>query len=89
MKAQLQSSLNKYEWVRELDEFLVEAVLRNCFNFEMVSLEVNEEAKRLNLSFGATNVYTNSKCRVRWTYLHLKRKSGKQVKYKKVGDEPP
>jgi hypothetical protein len=47
-------------------------VIRNQFNFDLVSLEINEEAKALHLDFGATNVYTNEKCRLRWCYLHLK-----------------
>lgn len=38
----------------------------------MVSLEVNEESKKLNLNFGATHVFTNEKCRLRWSYLHMK-----------------
>lgn len=47
-------------------------MLRNYFNFDLVSLELNDEAKRLGLNFGATHVFTNEKCRIRWSYLHLK-----------------
>ena len=57
-------------------------MLRNYFNFDMVSVELNEEARRLGVKFGATHVFTNEKCRIRWSYLHLKRQTGKQVKYK-------
>ena len=47
-------------------------MLRNFFNFDMVSVELNEEARRIGLNFGATHVFTNEKCRIRWSYLHLK-----------------
>ena len=46
--------------------------MRNFFNFDMVSVELNEEARRIGLNFGATHVFTNEKCRIRWSYLHLK-----------------
>ena len=55
----LKVDINHYEWTKELDLFLLDSVLRNYFNFDMVSLELNEEAKRLNLYFGATHSYTN------------------------------
>jgi len=64
--------MNKYEWVPALDKALQDIVLRNYFNFDMVSLELNEETRRLGLNFGATHVFTNEKCRIRWSYLHLK-----------------
>lgn len=64
--------MNKYEWTKELDELLEDCVLRNYFNFELVSLEANDFAKNNHLDFGATNVYTNEKCRLRWAYIHLK-----------------
>ena len=63
--------MNKYEWTRELDNFLMQSVIRNYFNFQVVSLEINSEAKNLDLDFGATNNFTNEKCRIRWSYLHL------------------
>ena len=47
-------------------------MLRNYFNFELVSLEVNDYVKNRNMDFGATNVYTNEKCRLRWAYIHVK-----------------
>ena len=51
---------------------MLECVVRNYFNFDMISLEVNQEAKKMNLDFGATHVFTNEKCRLRFSYLHLK-----------------
>ena len=38
----------------------------------------------LGLDFGATNVYTNEKCRIRWAYLHCQRKLGKSITYKSI-----
>jgi hypothetical protein len=63
--------MNEYEWTKELDSFLMQTVIRNYFNFQIVSIEVNNEAKTLGLDFGATNVFDGDKCRIRWTYLHL------------------
>jgi hypothetical protein len=77
--------MNKWEWTPALDRSLQEIVLRNYFNFDMVSVELNEESRRLGLKFGATHVFTNEKCRIRWSYLHLKRQTGKPVKYR--GDQ--
>lgn len=76
----LKGCINKYEWPLELDKFLLESVVRNYFNFDMVSLELNEEAKRLKLYFGATHSFTNEKARIRWAYLHMK---VSQIHYKK------
>jgi len=70
-KSMVKRSMNKYEWTRELDNFLMQSVIRNYFNFQVASLELNAEAKNLGLDFGATNVFTNEKCRIRWSYLHL------------------
>jgi hypothetical protein len=70
-KEVVKRNMNKYEWTQELDSFLMETVIRNYFNFQTVSLELNQEAKNLGLDFGATNVFTNDKCRTRWSYLHL------------------
>jgi len=78
----LKDSLNKHEWTPELDTLLRESVIRNYFNFEQVSLEVNRAAQQLHLSFGATNVYTNEKCRLRWSYLHFTRKEHRPIRYK-------
>jgi hypothetical protein len=64
--------MNKWEWTPELDKALQEIVVRNFFNFDMVSVELNEESRRLGLNFGATHVFTNEKCRFRYSYLHLK-----------------
>ena len=50
----------------------------------MVAQELNQEAKAQGVDFGATNVYTSEKCRVRWSYLHLQRKLGKSISYKSV-----
>jgi hypothetical protein len=52
--------------------FLMDTVIRNYFNFDMVSIELNDECRRVGLNFGATHAYTNEKCRLRWSYLHLK-----------------
>jgi hypothetical protein len=74
--------MNKYEWTPALDKSLQEIVLRNYFNFDMVSVELNEEAKRQGVNFGATHAFTNEKCRIRWSYLHLQRQTGKSIRYK-------
>ena len=50
----------------------------------MVAQELHQEAKAQGVNFGATNVYTSEKCRVRWSYLHLQRKLGKSISYKSV-----
>lgn len=65
-------SMDKWEWAPELDRALQEIVLRNYFNFDMVAVELNEEARRIGLRFGAAHAFTNEKCRIRWSYLHLK-----------------
>jgi len=70
-KQLVKRSMNKYEWTRELDNVLMQSVIRNYFNFQVVSLELNQEARNLGLDFGATNIFTNEKCRIRWSYLHL------------------
>ena len=70
-KQLVKRSMNKYEWTRELDNFLMQSVIRNYFNFQVVSLELNQEARKLGLDFGATNIFTSEKCRIRWSYLHL------------------
>jgi hypothetical protein len=64
--------MNKHEWNADLDKALQESVLRNYFNFDFVSVELNEEARKIGVNFGATHVFTNEKCRIRWSYLHLK-----------------
>ena len=43
----------------------------------MIAVELNHEAKRLGLDFGAAKAskdgnFTPDKCRIRWSYLHLK-----------------
>ena len=81
--------MNKYEWTPALDKALQEIVLRNYFNFDMVSVELNEETKRLGLNFGATHAFTNEKCRIRWSYLHLQRQQGKPVSYKSANGSSP
>ncbi len=37
----MKDSMNKYEWTQELDKLLLDSVVRNYFNFDMVSLELN------------------------------------------------
>jgi len=64
---------NGEEWTPGLDETLKKSVLSNCFNFNIVSLEVNDEADRQGVRFGIANAYTNEKCRIRWFYLHCTR----------------
>jgi len=73
--------MNKHEWSEPLDKFLQECVVRNYFNFDLIAMEVSTEAQNLGHLVGATNAYTSEKCRFRWSYLHLKRKKGKPVKY--------
>jgi hypothetical protein len=63
--------MNKYEWNKELDNFLMQSVIRNYFNFQIVSMELNHECKNLGLDLGANNVFNHEKCRFRWSYLHL------------------
>lgn len=77
--------MNKHEWTQELDAFLMQSVIRNYFNFEQASLEINQEAKNRGLDFGSTHVFSSEKCRIRWSYLHLQRKMGKTVIYKVSG----
>lgn len=74
--------MNKFEWTKELDRSMAQSVIRNYFNFDAVSMEINREAKKLGLDFGAANAFTNEKCRLRWSYLHVQRKLGKEVTYK-------
>ena len=40
-KFSIKQQMNKYEWTRELDSFLMQSVIRNYFNFQTVSLELN------------------------------------------------
>jgi hypothetical protein len=63
--------MNKYEWTKELDNFLMQTVIRNYFNFDIVAIELNTEAVNMGLDNGAANIFTNDKCRLRWSYLHL------------------
>lgn len=72
--AKFKEAHNDHEWTPELDEALKKSVLNNYFNFNIISLEINEEAHRLGLRFGIANAYTNEKCRIRWFYLHCIRK---------------
>lgn len=72
--------MNKYEWTPELDKCLQDSCVRNIFNFNLVSIDVNNEAQKLD-QFCATSKFTSEKCAIRWTYIHAKRKLGKQIKY--------
>ena len=74
--------MNKYEWSRGLDIFLMHSVVRNYFNFEPVAKEVTEEALKRKVNFDVDDPYTVEKCRIRWSYLHLQRKIGKAVSYR-------
>ena len=78
---------NDNEWTPALDEILKKAVLTHYFNFNLVSLDVNDEASRLGIRFGATNAYTNEKCRIRWFYIHCKRSLELKDKQKKAKKE--
>ena len=64
------------EWTLPLDTFLKECVVRNYFNFDMVAIELNQEAKRIGHDLGAARtggggIFTADKCRSRWSYIHL------------------
>jgi hypothetical protein len=63
----------KDEWTPQLDAYFQESVIRNYFNFDMVSVELNQEAKRTGHDMGVarTAMFTADKCRIRWSYLHL------------------
>jgi len=63
----------KDEWTSELDAYFQESVIRNYFNFDMVAVELNQEAKRLGHDMGVarTAMFNADKCRIRWSYLHL------------------
>ena len=75
--------INKHNWTKELDATLESSVVRNYFNFDTISNEVGAEAKARKLNFGAnpTEQYSAARCRLRWSYLHLKRKQQRPVKY--------
>ena len=64
---------NENEWTPQLDEELKRSVVVNYFNFNIVSLDINDEAQRIGLKFGAANAYTNEKWRIRWFFLHCQR----------------
>lgn len=79
---------NEHEWTPELDEALKKAVLTHYFNFNLVALELNEEAERLGIRFGATSGYiTNETCRIRWFYLHCTRSLNQKAEQKKAKKE--
>lgn len=71
IKKSVKRGLNKFEWNEQLDQFLAHSVIRNYFNFEVISLEINAFAKKKNYDFGIANAFTNEKCRLRWSYIHL------------------
>jgi hypothetical protein len=68
----LKEGHNKFEWPKELDSVLYESVLKHCFNFDLVSIDVNKEAQTKNMQNGASNIYSTEKCRMRWSYRHIK-----------------
>lgn len=88
----MKQGLNKHEWTAELDSVLEESVIRNYFNFDTICMELNIQTKKLKLDFGADHQFTAAKCRLRWSYIHLKRKQKRPIKYtdykKQVQDEP-
>jgi len=52
----------------------------------LVSIEVKKAAEKMNKApsseaVGATNSYSNEQCRLRWSYIHLTRKTGRQISY--------
>lgn len=81
-KEVVKRQMNKGEWTRELDGVLMQSVIRNYFNFQVVAQELNHEAHARGIDFGAANVFTSEKCRIRWSYLHLQRKLGKSISYR-------
>lgn len=69
--------LPKDEWTNDLDTYLAQTVIRNYFNFDMIAIEMNQEAKRLGYDYGVAansnyGIFNAEKCRIRWSYLHLK-----------------
>lgn len=85
--------MNKFEWSRGLDLYLMQSVVRNYFNFEPVAKEVTDEAIKRKVPVDLDDPYTEEKCRIRWSYLHLQRKLGKAVSYRAtsggLGQEDP
>lgn len=69
--------IQRDEWTKELDIFFQDSVIKNYFNFDLIAVELNQEAKRLGHTTGAAKAsrdgnFTADKCRIRWSYLHLK-----------------
>lgn len=53
----------------------------------MVAVELNQHAKKIGHDLGVARtasregIFNADKCRVRWSYLHLLRKQGKEPEY--------
>ena len=74
-------------WTKDMDTILQAAVLRNYFNFDLVSVELTQQSS--SDDFGAQHAISNDKCRARWTHLHQLRKKGQQVECSEPVPEPP
>ena len=78
----VKKEMNKYEWTKDVDAILEEKVVKNHFNFEKIAADVNSEMETRKISFGA-HKFNPQKCRIRWAYIHLKRKMKSAIKYPK------
>jgi hypothetical protein len=73
------------EWTPYLDDFLASAIVRNYFNFDLVAVEVNQEHQKRSGASGSVGAVSNSglftaeKCRIRWSYIHLKVSSNNKL----------
>ena len=62
--------------------------MKSYFNFDLVSIEVTQAAKEAKKStdqeieaVGATKSFSSDMCRLRWSYIHLIRKTGRVLSY--------
>ena len=71
----LVSKLNMSDWTLALDKKLQECVVQSYFNFDLVTMEVNQKAREdavaANDPIGARDRFTPEHMRLRWSYLHL------------------
>jgi len=74
--------MQRDDWTKPLDEYFMESVIRNYFNFDMVAIELNQQAKKTgHVGVVGEAIFNAEKCRIRWSHLHLLRKKGEQVVY--------
>jgi hypothetical protein len=78
--ARVKKEMNKFEWTKEADLILEEKVTSNQFNFDKIANDVNNELHNRNLDAGSLK-FNPQKCRIRWSYIHLKRKMKSTIKY--------